>query len=405
MRILHVNYTFGVVGGTETYLLNLIRDLGARGHHSEVAAERDDTDGSIAPFHEVTEVEWSKPRWWLRWGWRFRAIVRQTRPDVIYLHNTMNPDLVELAAKLRPTIRYVHDHTVFCPGLNKIYADGGICDRPMGDWCIEKYADGGCLCLRHPTEERVRKQVDHTRSLFDKHRALGRIVVASDYMRGELERAGMDASRVDVIPYYTARPDAVTPVADDDTPLILTLARLSHPDKGVVELLDALARLDVPYRARIVGTGQHEEMLRAHAERLALGDRVEFAGFVAHEQTLAMMADARVIAFPSMWNEPFGIVGIEAMARARPVVAFDVGGVREWLADGETGIVVPRGDVDGYAAALQTLLTDADRARSLGDAGPARVAARFERDAHVQALEKALLDAAASEPAGATASR
>ena len=56
-----------------------------------------------------------------------------------------------------------------------------------------------------------------------------------------------------------------------------------------------------------------------------------------------------------MWSEPFGLVGLEGMAHAKPVVAFDVGGVSDWLVDGENGFLVPRGDVDAMAAAIKAV--------------------------------------------------
>ena len=112
-----------------------------------------------------------------------------------------------------------------------------------------------------------------------------------------------------------------------------------------------------------------------------------FPGFVAHEQALVRLGQARVVVFPSMWNEPFGIVGLEAMARRKPVVAFDVGGVREWLAHDRTGLVVERGNVEAMATAITALLTDPARAAALGAAGPDRVRSRFVKARHLDVLE------------------
>ncbi|MBN2490985.1 MAG: glycosyltransferase family 4 protein [Planctomycetes bacterium] len=387
MKILHVNPTFGVVGGTETYLHNLIGDLAARGHVSEVVAEEDLTDGTVAPFHPLAEVFTPGKRWRWRHGGRLKAILHRVDPDVVHLHNTMNADLVRIAAAHRPTLRFVHDHTLFCPGLNKVFADGGLCERPMGRFCLEKYAGGGCVCFRHPTRAIARRFLARAEKLVRVHRRLARLVVASHYMRGELERVGLAAERITVNPYYTSVPEP-RDATEDDPPLVLTLCRMSHPDKGVIPLLDALERIAVPYRARIVGAGQHEEMIRRHARRLELDGCVEFPGFLPHAQALELLWRARVVAFPSMWHEPFGIVGIEALARGKPVVAFDVGGVREWLDDGRTGILVPRGDVGAFAAALTALLTDPARARALGAAGPEQVRSRFVKERHLDVLER-----------------
>ena len=387
MKILHINYTFGVVGGTESYLYNLIRDLAARGHDSEVVAEKDLTDGSLAPFHPLEEVTTAEKRWGWRHGRRFRSIIHKVNPHIIHIHNTMNADLVRMAAKLRPAMRYVHDHTVICPGLNKVYADGGLCHHAMGDYCMEKYHQGGCFCFRHPTARIVAYHLKKARRLLRVHGKLRKLMVASTYMKKELEKAGTAAGRIVINPYYTAMPQQVQAAPLEGPPLVLTLCRMAHPDKGVIPLLDALGRITVPFRALLVGTGQHMDMMQDHARSLGLTDRVEFSGFVNHPEAVDLIWQARVVAFPSMWNEPFGIVGLEAMARSKPVVAFDVGGVREWLEDGRTGIVVKRGDVDALARALTELLENPARAAALGEAGPVRIRERFVKDRHLDVLE------------------
>ena len=150
MKILHINYTFGVVGGTESHLYKLIGDLAERGHTSEVAAEKDLTDGTVARFHELPEVAAYDRHWRWRHGRRLKRIVRLVQPDLIHIHNTLNAGVVKLAARLRPAIRFVHDHTVFCPGLNKEYADGGLCDQPMGGLLPGKVSPGWLFLLSTP---------------------------------------------------------------------------------------------------------------------------------------------------------------------------------------------------------------------------------------------------------------
>jgi glycosyltransferase involved in cell wall biosynthesis len=78
------------------------------------------------------------------------------------------------------------------------------------------------------------------------------------------------------------------------------------------------------------------------------------------------------------------------MAHALPVVAFQVGGVPEWLENGSNGLAVPRGDTDAMAAAIDALLGDPSRARALGAAGLATVRTRLTRERHVDGLERLL---------------
>ena len=133
---------------------------------------------------------------------------------------------------------------------------------------------------------------------------------------------------------------------------------------------------------------------------LGIGDRVTFVGWVPHDRLAAYYTQARVVAVPSRWAEPFGMVGLEAMWASRPVVAFSVGGIPDWLADGETGLLVTEQDTRGFAHAIEELLGDPATAERMGAAGWERVQGRFRFEAFIERTEEVLL-AAASEPADA----
>ena len=97
---------------------------------------------------------------------------------------------------------------------------------------------------------------------------------------------------------------------------------------------------------------------------------------------------AAVVAVPSVWPEPFGMIGLEAMARGRPVVASDVGGIPDWLVDEVTGVLTPPGDVGALATALRRLLANRELRARMGAAGADRVRRRFTADQHIAAIER-----------------
>jgi len=119
-------------------------------------------------------------------------------------------------------------------------------------------------------------------------------------------------------------------------------------------------------------------MLKRLAASLGLEDRVVFAG---HQQDMpAAYAAMDIAVHCSVEPEPFGRVVIEAMAAGRPVVAYAMGGPKEIVVDGETGLLVPPGDYEALGRATLALLRDPDRRRELGEAARARVVAHY--DAH-----------------------
>jgi glycosyltransferase involved in cell wall biosynthesis len=163
----------------------------------------------------------------------------------------------------------------------------------------------------------------------------------------------------------------------DGAPLVGEIGRLCDV-KGQRELIAALAQVP-DARAVLVGAdleqgGAFQSALERDAERLGVRDRVVFAG--RRENAAELLAELDVLALPS-WTEGLPLVVLEAMARRRPVVATPVGGTPEVVVDGETGLLVPPRDPDALAAALRTLLADADLRRRMGEAGYERVRARF----------------------------
>jgi len=162
--------------------------------------------------------------------------------------------------------------------------------------------------------------------------------------------------------------------------------------KGVGVLIRAAREVEDAQFA-ICGSGWKLEAMRRLAKRLGVQERVEFKGWMDGPALAHEMAEASIVAIPSLWPEPFGLVGIEALASGRPVVASDTGGIADWLRDGNNGLAVPPGDVTALARALVELLDDPARQDAMGRAGRQMVAERFSATCHVQALLGAYRDA------------
>jgi glycosyltransferase involved in cell wall biosynthesis len=147
------------------------------------------------------------------------------------------------------------------------------------------------------------------------------------------------------------------------------VARFS-PQKDHFLLLRALAGLrGLPWELCLVGGGEREEAVRREALRLGLGGRVRFFG--ERRDVPEILAGAHVFVLASRW-EGLPLTVLEAMRAGLPVVAADVGGVREAVAHGETGLLFPRGDAGALRRCLELLIAGpAERAR-LGAAGYAR---------------------------------
>lgn len=188
--------------------------------------------------------------------------------------------------------------------------------------------------------------------------------------------------QLDVVPYF------YDPPSDNPPPLpaekrIFTAGRLVK-GKGFEKLFDILSRVTIPFQLRIAGDGPERRRLETIA--FDRGINVEFLGSLPSSELIQHYCWSRLVVFPSTYPEPFGIVGLEAMGAARPVIAFDVGGISEWLRNEETGFVIKPDDMDMFANRVTYLLERSDMAEQMGIRGRNVLAERFSSKEHIQKL-------------------
>lgn len=206
-----------------------------------------------------------------------------------------------------------------------------------------------------------------------------RCAVLAPIFRDGLVRLGVPAEQIDVVPPAWSG----APLAREEVPgEVLFLGRLTR-DKGVLELIEAVARLD---GVRLVLAGEGPLAGVARAKAAALGVDVRLPGWLTGEAKWQALARASIVALPSFGEGvPVGL--LEAMAAGAPVVATRVGGVPWLLQEGRAGALVDRPDPAALADALADLLGDPARRERLADRGRLR-AASFRADAVVGALER-----------------
>lgn len=224
----------------------------------------------------------------------------------------------------------------------------------------------------------------------------------SEFMRRRYERAGVAVRRSSVVPGGVATAPFRRPASQADadaTPQewrVLVAGRLT-PEKGIDTAVKAIGRLaaEQPTRAwrlTVVGTGDESYVtsLRDMAADLGIGDRVRFVGAVPASEMPRWLHAHDVFVFPSVWDEPFGRVLVEAMAARVPVVGTTVGGAGEILRDGETGLTFAPGDVDGLAHQLERVACRPELRDDLTARAQAAALANFDTSRMAQAIERYL---------------
>jgi len=382
MNILFLNTYCGYFGGVEQNIASAAEGLRSLGHHCTLVYMKE-TETRLADYqclfdntlHASSDKELTST---------LMELIEDGSWDSLFVHKL---ESVKPFQSLKGTIRMVrmiHDHDECCPRHHKYFVcPNRICKYPAGLKCwadlafIERDRQSR-LGVRLNNLFKHKKELGRNRELFDA------FLVGSRFMHDELVMNEFDSDQIHRIPPCVKHPDREpTPVPDNNE--ILYVGQLIK-GKGVDLLLKSLKHVIEPFHLTIAGSGNAEDSLKQLTEDLELEDRVDFSGWIIPEELDRLYDQCRILAVPSRWAEPFGMIGLEAMQRARPVVGFDVGGIPDWLETGVTGYTVPEADVQKFAAALNRLLDDHPTAQKFGEQGRKKLEAEFSFQTYLEQL-------------------
>ena len=358
-RIRFVNQYAGIIGGIERYMERTALLLRSNGSSVDCcyAEKARDPERFLAAFDRAETIS--------------DALKRPADEyDLTVLHKVRDAAAVRKLRESGRTAVFVHDHEYYCPRKSYYYpVTRKNCSRAYSEFLC-----GCCAMLRRPAPDNtVRANFGGFAALWNEIRICDEFIVLSGFMRDILVRQGIPSEKITLIPPSVTVPAAAPEYpAGPDMPHILAIGQLIR-GKGVDLLLDAMRHVKTPCVLDIVGTGNDEAYLKEQAA--PLGASVVFHGYSPDPDDAFRGVRAAVL--PWRWQEPFGLVGPEALAHGVPLVGFDVGAIREYLVDGETGLLVPSGDTAALANAIDRILSDPAKAAAMGTRGREFVSARF----------------------------
>lgn len=394
MRILFANDGVGDAGGVQNYLASVMPALAARGHAVALLHLDPVRPGEPSPAPAGT------PHFGMAERGTDAAVADALAwaPDVAFIHN-MRPLEVDgaLIDGGVPAVKFMHGYFGTCISGLKSHQWPSVvpCGKPLGASCFPVYAARKCGRMRPGYVVQGWRWANEQNDLFDEYAA---IVTASRHMRDEYVRNGAPADRVHAIPLFPTIGGERADVPAEFR--VLFLGRMTAMKGGDV-LIRAVADASEATGTRIPLTMAGDGPQRAAWERLAQRLEVDatVVGWVDDARRAELFRAASVLAVPSVWPEPFGLVGLEAGVFGVPSIAFDVGGIDDWLTDGVNGWLVP-GDppsADDLAAALARAARAPDAVAAMRPAAR-EVAERMSLERHVDAVERVLASAAASPP-------
>ena len=400
MKILYVHERFGALAGAEANAHITATALSARGHALGLL------HGPGTGKHEAAWQTTFPARFPLGPGDHaatVRAALDAFGPDAVYVHKMADLSVIDtLVQSGVPLLRMVHDHDIYCMRSYKYnYFTRRICTRAASPCCIFPCLasvvknSGGGFPLKWVSYSEKRREIALNRRFH-------RMVVVTTYMRDELIQNGFDAGRIEIHAPVPRMGDPNLRSTFSERNLILYAGQIIR-GKGVDVLLEALAQLDVKFECVILGDGNHRPFCENLSRKLGLAGRVHFKGFIPQDELKAYYRECSVVALSSVWPEPIATIGLEVMRYALPVVAFDAGGIKDWLLDGQNGYLVPWMDRAQFAARLKQLLTDKPLARRLGASGLQLVSERYDFDPYIRDLEAMFQRVIAEQQAAAPA--
>ncbi len=383
MKILHLNDHLSFKGGVEVYLRSLLSDLEARGHEAVVAYAQGDSDAWPAS-HLLPLLSSPLTRDFPRAENEMGRLLDRLSPDVVHIHSVYNAGAIAACLKRCPTVLHLHDYRYLCPA-SSFYRrrSQSICQRTVSPSCFAIGPVCGCQTPRPRTAWGFYSRVRFVAREAHQFRA---VLANSEYVAERFRAMTGPLDSLSVLHYFCPIDVAPEPNTDPSN-RVLFLGR-ARESKGIREFVQTIGALDCDVAGVIVGDPSPEirELIARTARENGCADRITCTGWMDREAVETLLNEAAVVVFPSLWAEPFGIVGLEAMARGVPVVAFDVGGVRDWLEEGVTGFLVELGKTDQMAARVQTLLENRELRETMGQAAQRVVLSRFQRGVHLDKL-------------------
>ena len=340
--VLHLQKVAGI-SGSESHLLSLLPDLRARGWDVRLLMLHEREPGAGVFARELT--------------------ARGVPLDAIPIAADVDPiafvRLVAYLVQLRPAI--LHTHLVHADVYGQLAGlVAGVPLRFSTKHGFNEFREGRGFALADRTVS----------SLAHVH-----IAISRGLARYLADTEGFREDSFQVV-HYGIAPNGAAPTPDARPTRLLCVGRLI-PIKGHIVLLRAFAeaKREVPeLTLDVAGRGPLEPALRALAKELGVAGSVRFLGHVSPIQEA--IEDASVVVVPSL-GEGFGMVALEAMERARPVIAAEIGGLGELVRHGETGLLVPPAEVEPFARAMVELARDPQKAARMGEAGRRRALATF----------------------------
>lgn len=397
-----VDKYYYVKGGPERYFFELQKVLEAHGHTVipfAMADNQNETTEYADCFVNHIDFEYESglkkllnmPRIVGRVIYSFHArrqlekLIARVKPDVAHLHmidHQISPSILHTLKKHGiPVVQSVHQYKMVCPNY-RMYIEHKqeICERCLGgryhhavvQRCHKHSLLGSLLISVESTIHRWMRIYDTVAAFHVPSRFIGR----------KLVQGGADERRIHH-QFLTLNIDDY-PFHQGFDRYFLYFGRLSG-EKGIKTLIQAVEQMDRDIPCLIVGEGPSRSALEAYVKERNL-EQIRFLGYQSGKTLKDLIAKAMFVVVPSEWYENSPLVIYEPFCLGTPVIGAEIGGIPEFINEGENGLLFTSGDIDQLREKMQWAVTHPDRLLEMGRQARAFAEAHFKPENHYQWL-------------------
>lgn len=395
MRILIIHSNYGVFGGGEVYVNSLINLL--KNHGNEVFLfsfsdnEEYSDDTRLILRDRFYDQEQNPILFFIRYLRRFyidpkvisqlRHWILVIRPDIIHVHANDKYGISVLVAVMGfkiPIIQSIHAYTVVCMSDTSKKPSGELCSYSYGLTCFHN------KCL--PFWKLLAIVPSYALKWNLTKKVVDRLIAPNIQLHDRLISCG--AKKVAVIEHFVERPSKQPDINSVQKGNILCVGRISR-EKGFQFVIQAMVKIqhEAPWAVlHICGEGPYLDKLKRISSELKIDNAVIFHGYVNPSDLEAFYERANIVVFPSMCLEICGLVNLEALAHARPLIISNQCGVDELFADRRIGYSTNPSDIIALAENILSIIENPDLFQEMSKNAYALFLERFSPESHYEKL-------------------
>ncbi|MCK5062262.1 glycosyltransferase family 4 protein [Candidatus Parcubacteria bacterium] len=359
MKIVQVNKFNYLRGGAEKCFLELCSNLEKNGnkvakfcmHHPQNTSTKWDKffvsrisynesrmrDKLIAPFRLWYSLEAQK---------KFEKLIRNFKPDLIHIHNIfhqISPSILPVAKKKKiPVVMHLHDYKMLCPS-SFLYSKDAFCKKCKSG----KYFN--CFLYKCHKESYLKSLIVTIEAYL--HSSVFNIyldnidlfIAPSQFMKNTCVEFGLPENKIIVINNPISN-EEVEFIANYKYKYLLYFGRLSR-EKGIHILLEAMAKIKTDIKLKIAGEGPEFKRLNDLIKQYKIDNKISFVGYKSSQELWNLIIGSNAVIIPSIVPENMPYSMMEAMAFKKVVIAANVGGIPEIIANGENGFLFDPNDI------------------------------------------------------------